>query len=390
MSNRLGFDDAQIAGAGIVLSVSLLLWQIPSGVIADRWSRRGMLIVSSLFLLASTVLGAVSNSLPAFYVVSFLWGMFSAGASGLDDTLVYDIIQEEGAGANSPGSSSKGFEHYYGRLQIYDSAAFVASALASSLVSSQFGLRATFWFSVPFVLASFFFAWRLREPLIHTHNQSEQNIIKHTRQTFKAITVPAIFKPALPLIIFLMLSRLVVNMPQLWYLALAVPTALYGPAYAILHFCGGIAGATAKLFRSRLALALLVICLVGAALILRTHSFWLIVFAQTVLLTGYGIACILLNKQVHDLLPSAFRAGSSSVLASASQLLFLPVAYFFGRWSTDVSIFQASWIVILFTIGSALLLLLNGSKLRQRSYAEGDFTEIEAEQLHTEPLQDSI
>jgi MFS family permease len=88
LMHRTGLTDGQIVMAGIVLSVSILLFQIPSGILADRHSRRGALIVASLFLIASTVVGTQAYSKTMFYLSDALWGVFAAIAKGTDDAII--------------------------------------------------------------------------------------------------------------------------------------------------------------------------------------------------------------------------------------------------------------------------------------------------------------
>src|SRR5581483_8514807 len=48
--NHLGLDKEAMALVSIVFSVSYLIINVPSGILADRWSRRGVLMLGSLCL----------------------------------------------------------------------------------------------------------------------------------------------------------------------------------------------------------------------------------------------------------------------------------------------------------------------------------------------------
>lgn len=45
--NSLGFNKEAMALIAVILSVSYLILNIPSGMLADRWSRRGVLMLVS-------------------------------------------------------------------------------------------------------------------------------------------------------------------------------------------------------------------------------------------------------------------------------------------------------------------------------------------------------
>ena len=91
----IGFDDA---GIGIMVagySVVMLLIETPSGILADRWSRKGVLMVASVALAASSLVCGISDSIPFYLVGAGLWGIFFAFYSGTYDSMVYDTLLEE-------------------------------------------------------------------------------------------------------------------------------------------------------------------------------------------------------------------------------------------------------------------------------------------------------
>lgn len=74
-----------------------VLLEIPSGAIADRWSRRKMLILSGLFFATCYFTWIFSNSFYLFLFGFFLRTIGGTFASGTLQAYVYDFLKEKGA-----------------------------------------------------------------------------------------------------------------------------------------------------------------------------------------------------------------------------------------------------------------------------------------------------
>src|SRR5436305_15282119 len=69
--------------------------EIPSGILADRWSRRGVLMRASGCALLSVLVGALSTGVASYIVSAMILGVFFALSSGTVDSNVYDTLTEE-------------------------------------------------------------------------------------------------------------------------------------------------------------------------------------------------------------------------------------------------------------------------------------------------------
>jgi MFS family permease len=68
----IGFNDAQIALAGILISATMVLLQVPTGILADRWSRKGTLFLGNGLLAINALVGVFSHSvLPSLLIFCF-------------------------------------------------------------------------------------------------------------------------------------------------------------------------------------------------------------------------------------------------------------------------------------------------------------------------------
>ena len=118
--------------------------EVPFGILADRWSRTGMMILATLALAASSLVGGLSTT-PAMYVGSAaLLGVFFALNSGTADSIVYDTVVEE-------TGSGDAYEKWIGRLHVVEASALVTSALLGGLLAAVTSARITYLVTVPLV-----------------------------------------------------------------------------------------------------------------------------------------------------------------------------------------------------------------------------------------------
>lgn len=342
----VGFDDAAIALAVALFTVVTLLVETPSGILADRWSRKGVLILASCALIVCTIAGGLSDSVPLYTTALLFIGVYFALYSGTYEAIVYDTLVEENA-------SGTGFEKYYGRLQVYSSIALVSGSLLSGVISHFYGLQTVYFLTVPFTLLSIVFLFKFREPQLH-----KTRVFVPVRQqvsaTFKALASTGKVRwLVLSLVILTVSTSLIFEFNQLWYLALALPIVAVAFSNALVQSCIGIGGLLAsKLRRTPLMIGLVGCILVASALLLTIPSSIIIVSGLVVLQSILIALTIVVAKRLHDTVASTNRAGVVSAISTVSKLSFIPLALIFGVISRELNVFHSAWIIV------ALILLL--------------------------------
>ena len=91
-----GLTPVQISVALIAWSATAFTLQIPSGVIADRWSRRHILALAQLARAAGFVVWLLYPHFWGFLAGLVLWGIKSAFTSGTFEALLYDELKAQG------------------------------------------------------------------------------------------------------------------------------------------------------------------------------------------------------------------------------------------------------------------------------------------------------
>jgi MFS family permease len=95
-----GLSEAQISVLFALWSITAFLAEVPTGALADRWSRRGALVVAGALQAAAFVIWTAAPAYPSFAIGFVVWGVGGALMSGTAEALVYDgltAVAAEGA-----------------------------------------------------------------------------------------------------------------------------------------------------------------------------------------------------------------------------------------------------------------------------------------------------
>jgi len=150
-----GLSDGQISLLFLIWSVVGIVAEVPTGAIADRFSRRGCLTAGSV---AQALGYAVWMALPGFtgYASGFvLWGLGGALASGSLEALLYDGLKTFGA--------TKHYSRLLGRITAAGLIAQLPAALAATVLFQLGGYALVGWLSVGCCLTAAGLAWLLRD-----------------------------------------------------------------------------------------------------------------------------------------------------------------------------------------------------------------------------------
>ena len=349
----IGFDAASVGVMAAVYAVVVPALEVPSGVLADRWSRRGVLILASVAAIASVVIGGLSQSVAVYMIAAGFLGVFFALQSGTFESVVYDTVLEE------TGRSAV-FERTMGRVRLVESVALVAGALAGGAIAAVASLRLTYFLTAPLLAASCLVLLLFREPRLHKAEEAEP-LRRQLAATYRTILAPGRFRAIVALTVAgSVLMQGMLEFGPLWLVALLVPAFLYGPHWAGLTSAlglGGLLGAQGWITR-RWAAALVAMTIVACCLVLSLNHVPLLVVGVQVLLTLLVVAVsIPLMRRLHDSVPSTIRAGVASGVGTITWLTFVPFALVFGFVSEHAGVDRAGWLLVAIGVAAAILVL---------------------------------
>ena len=351
----IGFDAASIGVMAAAYAALVPIIEIPSGVLADRWSRRGVLIIAAVALALASLIGGLSYNVPAYIGSALVLAVYFAMYSGTIDAIVYDTVLEE-IGA------SEQFEQRIGRVRAVESASLVAGALAGGLLAELTSTRLTYLLTVPFAAVAVFALLRFREPRLHKEEET-LSLRKHVATTYRAMIrtkrlVPIIL---LAVLVALLLST-IFEFGPLWLVADDAAPGLYGPYWAALMATLGLGG----LLAGRIALhrtgplAVVSVVSVAAGVGLTVNSLGVAIAAQIVLALLLLVASIRATQLLHDSVPSSIRTGVASGVGALGWIVFVPFAFVLGLVSRDQGVHVAAWLIVGVTVAATVALAIVG------------------------------
>lgn len=349
----IGFDPASIGVMAAFYAALVPVIEIPSGILADRWSRRGVLVVAAMALAMASLIGGLSQNVPTYIGSALVLAVYFAMYSGTMDAIVYDTVLEE-IGA------SELFEQRIGRVRAVESAALVAGALAGGVVAEVTSPRLAYFLTVPFALGSVLVLLRFREPRLHK-TQEALSLRAQVATTFQAITRSRRLTPIIVLaLLTALLLQSIFEFGPLWLVADDAAPGLYGPYWAALMATLGLGGLLAgrlPLHRPAvLAVVAGVLALASVALIV--DSLAVAVGAQVVLALLLLIASIRATQLMHDSVPSAIRTGVASGVSALGWVAFLPFAFSFGLLTREQGVHVSGWMFVAVATAAGLVLAI--------------------------------
>jgi len=128
-----GLTPVEITVCLTAWSITSFILQVPSGVIADRWSRRHILAWAQLVRGVGFVVWLVYPHFWGFFAGLQLWGIKSAFTSGTFEALLYDELKARGREAD--------YTRVFGRSRAIQSCGVLLAALGAA-VAARFGYSA--------------------------------------------------------------------------------------------------------------------------------------------------------------------------------------------------------------------------------------------------------
>jgi MFS family permease len=163
---------------GIVIAVGLgtmMLFEIPSGVLADLFSRKKIVSLGLLLAAFEMFVIGFGQSFNAFIIAAILGGIGAALISGADTSLLYDSLKA----MNRENDSKK----IYGKLRAIRYWAIVLAALIGAPIYVILNYLPFLLNGIILLLTALFFL-SLKEPAIRNKNVKIKNLLLHFKDSF--------------------------------------------------------------------------------------------------------------------------------------------------------------------------------------------------------------
>jgi MFS family permease len=332
-----GLSNLEAFAANAFFTAGMVIFEVPTGVVADTWGRRVSYLLGTVTLSATTLLYYLLWQMRAPFwtwaVVSMLLGLGFTFFSGAVEAWLVDALHF----AEYEGD----LEAVLGRGQMISGAAMLGGSVAGGVIAQATSLGVPFLMRVGVLVAMFFVAARLMQDLGFTPEPSRRPL-RDMRELLHAsleyglknppvrwVMLAAPFASGVGIYTFYALQPYLLELygdPKAYSIA-----GLAAAIVAGAQILGGyVAPGFRRLFKKRTT-ALIIGALASAAILAAlglAHSFWLALVLLTVWAMIFAADMPIRQAYLNDMIPSRQRAtvlSFDSLMGSSGGVVIQPV-----------------------------------------------------------------
>lgn len=327
----IGAGPLGISINALVFLLTLIIFDVPSGVLADKWKRKYTLLLALGCFIIACIMGGVSQTWVQYLPMNILLGGFVVLTSGTFQAMMYDSLKDSG--------HQKEYDKHQGRSYALFLGGLGVSSLAGGYIADWLGMPATYFMTALIMIFGILVALGLTEPKSHKQ-VTDRKLKEHIRLSVQQILASRLLLQLALLITAAGVLRGTHNeYSGLLFIALgmtAIPMGYAGAAKWLVSSLGQIVAP--KLGRRALQLTpLFFISFLAFSLL---HTPWTLAFFY---IAGflYSVIANQAEAAVQDLTPSEVRATTLSVLSFTSNVLLVPLGLLFGWIAQQTNVFNA-------------------------------------------------
>ncbi len=371
-----GLSNTEAFAANAFFTGGMVLFEVPTGVVADTWGRRVSYLLGTVTLAASTglywALWQISAPFWGWAVVSLLLGLGFTFFSGAVEAWLVDALR---------ASDYQGpLEAVFGRGQVVSGAAMLGGSVLGGVVAQLTNLGVPFLMRVGVLLAMFAVAYRLMydkgfTPRRATHPLQETKAvlsasIKHGlgNRPVRFVMLAAPFTSGVSIYVFYALQPFLLDLygdPKAYSIA-----GLAAAIVAGAQIAGGFAAVRIRAAVRRRTSAVLLATIATAAVLALlgvVENFWLALALLAVSGLLFAAVTPIRSAYINDMIPSQQRAtvlSFDSLMGSSGGVVIQPVL---GK-AADVWSYGTSFVVAsVFQLVAVPFVLLSR---RERAHAD--------------------
>ncbi len=373
------------AQLSVLLSVwagSSLLLEVPSGILADLWSRKAIIALSVVLKAGGFLIWAFRPDFTGFLLGFVAWGAQEALTSGASEALLFDALKLEGRESS--------YEAVAGAGEMASTAAIAAAMILGGFLFASHP-RLTLWLSACFVLASGLCVLGVPERRDRLRSGARgrgrcrsgarrASVAGSLRRLGQAVRETAA-APGLKAFLwmgaaFIAAYGTVEEFDTLYGLHVGVPEGFIGLWGALRFAVVGAGAALASVLRRRLALfrtGRLLAWMMGSGLALLAGSLFATAWASPLYFAYYamfGSADVIYQGALQRRIPSSGRATLFSLVSFLTTGLSMGLGILLGlaadRWGLP-AVFRGGAALSLAAVGAYAVLTARGARRARRA-----------------------
>ena len=136
-------------------SVFTIAFEIPAGILADRWNRRNMLAIAAVLQGLCFIIWFFSYTFFMFALGFFFWAIAGSFTSGTEEGLIYDNLKSDGR--------EDSFTEVYGKAKFYETIGTLVGIGSAGIIATFISVEAIALISAVICFVNVIFALQIRE-----------------------------------------------------------------------------------------------------------------------------------------------------------------------------------------------------------------------------------
>ena len=348
-SHGLDFRQMMLLQSGFAMTILIL--EIPTGYLADRWGRKKTIVTGCFLGFLGFLIYASGTNFWHFLLAEMIIGIGVSMGSGASEAIMYDTLSASG--------EERMYRRTMGNQTFFEFSAEALSSLAGGALA-LFSLVLPLWITTIPMAASVLIALSLHEPKRHVLRET-----RHWKRIWD-VSLDTLFRHReLRSIIFLHGVISTMTLTFFWFFQpyqkiVGVPLAFFGITHAIIVIAGALASKYVSTLEKRIDDRLLLMAIAAAVVFcflilgMPPVAWGLLLFLVS--RTAWGFLGPLTSDMTNRMAASDVRATVMSVRSFFGRAIFVCTSPFVGMMADARSIPFA--LLTTGLIGGAVLLVV--------------------------------
>lgn len=162
-----GRSVADIAVLLALWSAFTIVFEVPSGILADRWNRRNMLAIAAVLQGMCFIVWFFSHTLLMFAVGFVFWAVAGSFSSGTEEGMIYDNLKSDGRESEFAG--------VYGKARFYANAGTITGIITAGLIAGVVSIETMTLISAAICFINVILILQLREKNYYSEQLDEDS-----------------------------------------------------------------------------------------------------------------------------------------------------------------------------------------------------------------------